>query len=141
MDDIDIQIDENDLRIDTFSAGGPGGQHVNKTQSAVRLTHLPSGVVVSCQSQRSQMMNRKVAMRNLASKLHQLEEAKRNATDHNTFTKRLDNHDVRLLAIDELQRLATVGCEDRGQSSLAQEAPGQVAIDRRVVDDEHSGHA
>lgn len=79
MDDIDIQIDENDLRIDTFSAGGPGGQHVNKTQSAVRLTHLPTGVVVSCQSQRSQMMNRKVAMRNLASKLHQLEESKRNA--------------------------------------------------------------
>ncbi len=79
MDDIDIHIDENDLRVDTFSAGGPGGQHVNKTQSAVRLTHLPTGVVVSCQSQRSQMMNRKVAMRNLASKLHQLEESKRNA--------------------------------------------------------------
>jgi peptide chain release factor 2 len=76
-DEIDIDIKESDLRIDTFSAGGPGGQHVNKTQSAVRLTHLPTGVVVSCQSQRSQMLNRKVAMRNLASKLHQIEEAKR----------------------------------------------------------------
>jgi peptide chain release factor 2 len=79
FEDVDIEIKEGDLRIDTFSAGGPGGQHVNKTQSAVRITHLPTGVVVSCQSQRSQIMNRKRAMQNLASKLHQLEESKRQA--------------------------------------------------------------
>jgi peptide chain release factor 2 len=78
-DEIDIDVKEDDLRIDTYSAGGPGGQHVNKTQSAVRLTHLPTGVVVQCQSQRSQILNRKSAMRALASKLHQLEESKREA--------------------------------------------------------------
>jgi len=78
-EEIDIEIKDEDLRVDTYSAGGPGGQHVNKTQSAVRLTHLPTGVVVQCQSQRSQIMNRKQAMRALASKLHQLEESKRDA--------------------------------------------------------------
>lgn len=78
-EDVDIQINEGDLRVDTYSAGGPGGQHVNKTQSAVRLTHLPTGVVVACQTQRSQIMNRKQAMRSLASKLKQLEDAKREA--------------------------------------------------------------
>ncbi len=78
--EIDIDLKEGDLRIDTYSAGGPGGQHVNKTQSAVRLTHLPTGVVVQCQNQRSQILNRKYAMKAMASKLHQLEESKRDAT-------------------------------------------------------------
>ncbi len=78
-EDIDIDIKEADLRIDTYSAGGPGGQHVNKTQSAVRITHMPTGVIVQCQNQRSQILNRKYAMRNLASKLHQLEAGKREA--------------------------------------------------------------
>ena len=77
-DEIDSEIKEADLKIDTYSAGGPGGQHVNKTQSAVRITHLPTGVIAQCQDQRSQQLNRKYAMRALASKLQVMEEVKRN---------------------------------------------------------------
>jgi peptide chain release factor 2 len=79
--DDDIQIDLNmaDVRVDTYRAGGAGGQHVNKTDSAVRMTHLPTGIVVQCQSERSQVENRGKAVKMLKAALYEREVEKRNA--------------------------------------------------------------
>lgn len=76
-DDIDIELDMSDVRVDTYRASGAGGQHVNKTDSAIRLTHQPSGIVVQCQNQRSQHKNRDQAIKQLKAKLYELEEQKR----------------------------------------------------------------
>lgn len=73
-DDLDVQIDPNDLKVDTYRSSGAGGQHVNKTESAIRITHIPTNIIVSCQTQRSQIQNRDKAMKMLISKLMELKE-------------------------------------------------------------------
>lgn len=112
-EDIDIQIDEKDLRIDTFRAQGAGGQHVNKTDSAVRITHIPTNTVVSCQSERSQLNNKASCMMMLRSKLYEKERVEKQSSR-------------------DASRKSMVGSGDRSEKIRTYNFPEQRVTDHRI---------
>jgi peptide chain release factor 2 len=103
-DDIEIDINPADLKIDTYRASGAGGQHVNRTESAIRITHMPSGIVVACQSDRSQHKNKSTAMKQLKAKLYEMEELKRNAEKQKLEDSKTDvgwGYQIRSYVLDQ----------------------------------------
>jgi peptide chain release factor 2 len=107
-DSIDVEVDEKDLRVDTFRAGGKGGQHVNKTESAVRITHLPSGIVVQCQNERSQHKNRSAAMKVLRARLWERARAEQEARRAALAGEKTDigfGHQIRSYTLHPSQRV------------------------------------
>jgi peptide chain release factor 2 len=105
-DDIDIEVNEGDLRIDTYRASGAGGQHVNTTDSAVRITHLPTGIVVACQNERSQHKNRASAMKQLKARLYEAELQRREAEANAANAAKTDigwGHQIRSYVLQPYQ--------------------------------------
>jgi len=103
-DKINIEINPADLKVDTYRASGAGGQHVNKTESAIRITHAPSGIIVACQSQRSQHANRDFAMKQLRAKLYEMEMQKRNVAQQALEDSKSDigwGHQIRSYVLDD----------------------------------------
>jgi peptide chain release factor 2 len=122
-DDIDIQIVESDLKVDTFRASGAGGQHVNKTESAIRITHIPTGIIVACQTDRSQHRNRATAMGMLKAKMYEAELQKREAASAAVEAGKSDigwGHQIRsyVLAPYQLVKDLRTGVETGNPSSV-----------------------
>jgi peptide chain release factor 2 len=107
-DEIDVKIEDKDLRVDTYRSGGAGGQHVNKTESAIRLTHMPTGIVVACQSERSQHKNRAQAMKLLKAKIYEREQALRDAEKQQREDAKTDiawGHQIRSYVLHPYQMI------------------------------------
>lgn len=105
-DDIEIEIEEKDLKIDTYRASGAGGQHVNKTESAIRITHVPTGIVVQCQNDRSQHKNRATAMKMLKSRLYELELMKQQEASANVEKSEIGwGHQIRSYVLFPYQQV------------------------------------
>lgn len=122
-EDIDIQINEKDLRIDVYHSSGAGGQHINKTSSAVRITHLPTGIVVASQSERSQHQNRFIAMSLLRARLYQIEEDKRTAAVRQEDIDKGDNgfgNQIRSYVLQPYQMVKDLrtGCQTSNVSGV-----------------------
>jgi len=108
-DDIDIVIEDKDIRIDTYRASGAGGQHINKTESAVRITHIPTGIVVQCQNGRSQHQNKDTAFKMLKSKLYELELEKRRAEEEGKEKSEIGwGHQIRSYVLFPYQQVKDV---------------------------------